>query len=305
MLKFLETHSKIIGSVLVLLLFWLWYSAGQGGGIVPMPLGTRNLAMNSKMMAAPAMDMDYMAEEAYAEDGFVEPLSSDYYPEEERKIVTTANYTIEVENPEESAKEVRDYLKSINGFLDNMNISEYSQKKKSANLTMRVPADSFDETIETIKSYGYVKSENISSRDMSSQYYDNTERITNLEAREAKIREFFDQAKNVEETMSVYNELSNIREQIERLKGSQKNIDRQADYSTIYLNLVPDIEIDPISDDEWNIWRSFKKQVNSLINNLQGLADFAIFLIVKAVIWIPLGLIVFLIWRFIKKQRKS
>ncbi|MDD4352194.1 MAG: DUF4349 domain-containing protein [Candidatus Gracilibacteria bacterium] len=307
MKEFLKKHRMLLILVAALAVLWLWYS----GGVTMNKLGTMTqnsmrgeyasddygLAMAPS--AAPMMEKDAIARNT-AEESAGDP---DIAPAD-RKLITTANYTIEVEKPEETAEEARVYLASIGGFLDNMEVSEYSNNNKQAYLTMRVPADKFEEATKHLKEYGYVKSENVGSRDVTSQYYDNDEHIKNLEAREAKVREFFNKAKDVEETLSVYRELASLREQIESLKGTQKNLDRQVDYSSIYLTLLPDVEINPISDDEWNLWRSFKKQVNSLVTNLQGLADFAIFLLVKAVIWLPVGLIIYFIWKKFRKSKK-
>jgi len=309
-MNFLKKHSKAVIAIAVVLLLLFWYSGQMPTKNYPMDYnGESNRAMNliKSAVPAPAMvqnDLAYEYEGNYAYESYDE-VSGAVYPLEDRMVITTANLTIEVEDPEKRAVEVKKLLNNVGGFLDNLSVSEYRHNKKQAYLTMRVPSDKLDELIESLKDTGYVKTESIDSRDVTSQYQENDEHINNLRAREERVREFFDRATDVEETLSVYKELASLREQIESLEGSQRSLEEQVEYSTIYLTLLPDIEINPISDEEWNVLKSFKRELNSLVVNLQGLADLTIFLLVKAVIWVPLAGIVYLIWRKTKGRKKK
>lgn len=306
--NFFQKHSKLLLSLLVIFVLFVWYSARQGSSM-NFTVSDTGSSYAEQGIAAPMMMKDGLFDEAAsAPDSDYKRINTSVNgatDDLERKVITTGSFTIEVEAPETTATELQTYVGTIGGFLDNLNISEYTTNKKQAHLTLRVPADKFVEASAKLRTYGYVKSENVNSRDVSSEYYDNDEHIKNLELEEASVRGFFNQATKVEDILTIHKELASLREQIESLKGSQKNLDRQISYSTIEVSLLPDIEINPISDEEWNVVKIFKQNLNGLVSNLQGLAEFAIFVVMQAVIWVPLLLIAYYVWKVIKKWRNK
>ncbi|KKP39071.1 MAG: hypothetical protein UR28_C0010G0054 [Candidatus Peregrinibacteria bacterium GW2011_GWF2_33_10] len=225
---------------------------------------------------------------------------------EDRKIIKTANITIQVKDGEESYNNLKQNLDKFGAFIDHAEISEtyYEGHPKQASLTVRVESDKFEDFMKYLKESGYVKSENVSNQDVTENYQDLDAQLTNLKLREEKVREFYNKAKTVEETLSVYRELFQIQSDIDSQSRALKNLDNQISYSTVYVIFTPEIKVTEFSNPEWNISIVWKGAINDLIGALQSLATIGIRIFVYGAIWFPIVFIAFLIWRKRKSKNK-
>lgn len=232
-----------------------------------------------------------------------------YVPEEstseDRHIIWTASLEIEVENPEEVVEEIKTYIASLEGFVEKSNISEYTPETKQAYLTLRVPSEKFEEAISTLKNYGYVKEEQTEAEDVTETYTDKEARLANLKAQEETVRALYEEATTIEETLSIYRELENLRFEIEMLEKDLMELESQTTYATLRVHLIPEVTIEEFVSKEWNFVKSWKENVNNLFKSLQGLADLGIKFVVFGAIWGPILVIVLVIYFIRKKHRKK
>ena len=221
----------------------------------------------------------------------------------DKKIIKTANMTVQVKDGEESYNLLKNNLDQFSAFVENANVYEtyYEGKPKEANITIRVPVENFEAFLTQLRTYGYVKSESVSGSDVTEQYTDFSAELTNLEMREEKVREFYENAKDVEDTLAIYKELAQIQAQIDNIKQNLKNLKNQTSYSTIYLIFTPEIKITEFTNPEWNIGIIWKEGVNDLISALHFVANAGIKIFIYGAIWIPAGLIIWVVWRRIRK----
>ena len=76
-------------------------------------------------------------------------------------------------------------------------------------------------------------------QDVSNEYVDLQSKLTNLEATAARIRDFLNDAKTIEETLTVSAQLAELEAQIEQVKGQMRYYQGRSAYSTVTINLVP------------------------------------------------------------------
>jgi hypothetical protein len=111
-----------------------------------------------------------------------------------------------------------------------------------ATLTISVPVDEFENAMRRIRGLALrVEDEHASGTDVSDQYVDLESRLRNLEATEARIRSFLEQAANVEESLRINQQLTEITAQIEEVKGKMGYLKDRAAYSTLTVHLVPEV----------------------------------------------------------------
>jgi len=109
---------------------------------------------------------------------------------------------------------------------------------KFATLTMGVPVDQFEAVQRQLRAIAVtVLSDTASGQDVSDEYVDLQSRLTNLEATAARIREFLDQSKNVEEALQVNARLTEVENEIEQIKGRMNYLKDRSAFSTIVVNL--------------------------------------------------------------------
>jgi hypothetical protein len=111
---------------------------------------------------------------------------------------------------------------------------------KYATLYLGVPVDRFERVQEQIRGLAIkINKDNATGEDVSDLYVGLRSRLTNLEATEARIRQFLDQAKTVEEALKVNAQLTEIEDEIEKVKGRMNYLKDRAAYSTLTVDLEP------------------------------------------------------------------
>ncbi|GAB4264762.1 MAG: hypothetical protein Kow0080_04200 [Candidatus Promineifilaceae bacterium] len=279
------TKHRIVLFVLLLVLLTACSGAAQ------------EMAMEAPM-PAPAMEMaaEEMAFDTESNAGFSErsdvaqsPASTDIPTE--RLIIRTGNLSIVVEDTEAAMKDITALVEANGGWVVSSNVIQYSDSIKRGEMTVRIPSTGFDSAMDTIKSMAVeVTRESTSGEDVTEEYVDLSSRLANLEATADRVRSFLDEAKNVEEALAVNQELSRLESDIEVIKGRMQYLSQSAAFSTITIDLTPDELAQPIEVGGWRPQGIAKDAVEMLIETLQFLASFLIWLVIYIA---PVGLLVF------------
>ena len=201
----------------------------------------------------------------------------------ERKIVKTGNISLEVEDVAKAMDEVAEVADELGGYV--VSSHKYERKKGiSGSVTIRVPADRFDEAFERLRQLAInVPQESTEARDVTEEYVDLQARLRNLEATEAQYLALLEKATTVEEMLKVQQALSNVREEIERIEGRMKYLERTSDMSLIEVSL----EETKALAEPWSASNAFRSAVRGLTTFGRGLATAVIWLGIFCWVWIP------------------
>ena len=219
----------------------------------------------------------------------------------ERKVIKNGTLDMLVESAEETADEIKEIAKRSLGFVENVNIFEVSKDVKEGFVTIRVPADRFDEVMEEIKALAIkVEREQINARDVTEQFVDFEARLKNLRAEEEQYLKIIKKAETVEDMLAVERELSRVRGQIERIEGQLKFLSRQIDMSTITAHLTALAEVE-VFGVQWRPLIVAKQALKGLFEGLTKFVDAIIIFLIKLpiiILWIAtIALLVFIVWR--------
>jgi hypothetical protein len=163
----------------------------------------------------------------------------------ERKIITSGSISLEVTDFDNKMESIADLAERNGGYVESSYVDNIinheadgkSDKLKTGNITLRLPAARFGSAVEEIKTMGEVINQNTNSIDISEQYYDTATRIDNLTVQENRLRELISKAQNVDEILKIENELNRVRSEIELMSTDIKRWDKQVSLSTLYVNL--------------------------------------------------------------------
>jgi hypothetical protein len=108
-----------------------------------------------------------------------------------------------------------------------------------ASITVRVPADRYDETLRRLGAMGKVSASTQSGTDRTAEYVDREARIRNLQAQEATLQDIMRQARTVPDTITVQQQLAAVQEQIEQLVSQQQLLDGETSFATISVSFTP------------------------------------------------------------------
>lgn len=231
----------------------------------------------------------------------------------ERLVIQNANLTIVVGEPGETMAAIRRMAEDMGGFVVASNLYKTYRgdagELPEATITVRVPVKRLNEALDQVKaltqSADDVKAETISGQDVTKEYTDLRSRLKNLEETEAQLREIMGSATKTEDVLSVYRELTGIREQIEVIKGQIQYYEEAAALSSIAVLIQAKASIQPLEIGGWQPGGVVRESIQALVTALQGLADIGIRLVLFV---LPLALIVFfplwLVWFIIRRTRK-
>ncbi|MDP2401573.1 MAG: DUF4349 domain-containing protein, partial [Actinomycetota bacterium] len=160
----------------------------------------------------------------------------------------------------------------------------------SGYLTVRIPADALDAFLEDVARVGTVLREAENQSDVTQEHIDLKARLTNLEATEARLRDFIEQAKNVTEMLAVEQELSRVRGDIESMRAQIAYLERQAAHSTVTIELTGPKPIVRPGGQDWGFSAALTESVRAFVGTINGLivfvGAFAPLLVLALVAWL-------------------
>lgn len=160
-------------------------------------------------------------------------------PRPQPQLIKKAELTLVVKSMPDSIKSVTTIAQQQQGDL----LSFHDQKpsnasdRHSASMQLRVPQERLDATLKALAQLGIVQSQSLTAEDVSDQLVDTQARLRNLRQSEDALLKIMNRSGSVGDVLKVSQELSQVRESIERMDAQFKNLQNQVAYSTINLNL--------------------------------------------------------------------
>ena len=225
---------------------------------------------------------------------------------QERLIIRTADLNLIVADTEDTMGAITEMVEANGGWVVNSSLYQYRDDAKSGNITVRVPVEGFNSAITAIKGLAVeVTSETSSGQDVTEEFVDLSARLGNLEATADRVRNFLDETRNVEEALSVNQELSRLEGDIEAIKGRMQYLSQSAGFSTVTVNLTPDIAVQPLNPETWQPGVVARRAFETLVNALQNIVNFLIeVVIVLGPLALIFGLPLWLIIRYFVRRRR-
>ncbi len=184
---------------------------------------------------SPALNATAAPTSAGASD--TSPLS--FAPSGSRMVIKDATLDLLVSDTDVALARVTQLTADVNGYI----ISSQSWLQdgyRFASLRLGIPSAEFERVLNTLRLLALqVRREDASGQDVSAEYVDLQSRLTNLEATTARVREFLQDAKTVEESLRISQQLAELEGQIEQVKGQMRFYEGRAAFSTVTVQLIP------------------------------------------------------------------
>jgi hypothetical protein len=169
-------------------------------------------------------------------------------------------------------------------------------------MRLGVPVDRFETVLKALRDLGTVSNESASGEDVTDQYFDLNSRLNNLTATRDRLRDFLNDAKNVEEALRVNDELRVIEEDIAVIQGRINYLADRAAFSTIDLTInpfvptptpLPTATATPLPTAQgWRPGDTARVAAVELQDTAQGVADFAIYASIAVLPWLLFWLVI-------------
>ena len=281
---------KILIPVLVILGLVLTAGCAKAPAPAPLPPG-------AAMPAAPGL----FKNDTYGGESSTAPTESGE-ADTDRRLVKTGYMTLEVSDITEAIAGITRVANELNGYVVS---SDQSGDKDITygRIAIRVPSDRFNEALDRLRKLAVkVPNESTSSQDVTEEYTDLQAQLRNLEATEAQYLELLKKAEKVEDMLAVQRELSNVRGQIEQIKGRIQYLERTSDMALIEVNLQ---KTQPLDGTGWSALETLKSAVRGLAAFGKALANIAIWLAIFSPVWIIILIVVLYFTRWRKKKART
>ncbi len=156
----------------------------------------------------------------------------------QRRVISTASITIEVEEVQVASVEVRRIAENLGGFVEHLSSSGGASSQR-ASITIRVPQDRFFTAVERLMALGEVQNQNQGSEDVSSQFIDLEAQLHSAQRREKSLLSLLEKAEKLSDILTLEGQLNRVRTEIERLQGQLNFLERRVELATISVFLNP------------------------------------------------------------------
>lgn len=203
---------------------------------------------------------------------------------ENRRVIRQANLQLHASDTRATFDEIIRLTESVGGFVSSANVFPFEgdDAQPDVSMTLRIPADQLTAVMTTIKdSVDEVVAESQGARDVTEQFVDLEARLRNFEALEVELRALLEEVRSQPDAdpvklLTVFNELSSVRGQIEQIQGQINYLTDLTAMATleVYVSQTP-IAV-PIVASAWAPAEAAKDALRSLVTALQSIADWSI-----------------------------
>lgn len=164
-------------------------------------------------------------------------------------LIRQGQASIEVTRLDDAVTKVRQTAAQFGGFVANTSLHSGRDEQRAGTLEVRVPTAQFDGLLAALGGLGKVESVSASAQDVGDEYVDLGARAANARRLEARLIEMLaTRTGKLSDVLTVEQELTRVREQIERYEARLKWLEKRSSLSTLAIALhepLPLIERQP------------------------------------------------------------
>jgi hypothetical protein len=151
------------------------------------------------------------------------------------KVIKTGRMSIVVPHGSfgENYTKIGDVADALGGYVSESSTSG----GRSGFVTLRIPANRFQQALRSLRSLGRVEAESIQGNDVTAQYVDLQSRIDIAKARRTVLLRLMDRATSIDQTIRVQNALDDVQLRIEELQGQLNVLNDRVDQATIRVSM--------------------------------------------------------------------
>ncbi|NJN19952.1 MAG: DUF4349 domain-containing protein [Leptolyngbya sp. RL_3_1] len=209
-------------------------------------------------------------------------------PQVKSQLIKRASLTLSLEDVDAAVDEIGSILSQQQGDVlelrDEGNAAQGMPRR--VEMQLRVPQTNLESTLRSLKALGEVDYQSVTAEDVSNQLVDLQARIRNLRKSEEALLEIMERSGSVADILAVSQELSAVRETIERAEAQLSNVQNQVAFSTITLTLestsVPLPSTTPVGSALGQTWQASTRSFRTVT---VGLLRLSLWLLVYSPYW--------------------
>jgi len=218
-----------------------------------------------------------------------------------REIIRDAEVTVAYDDDFDAARDaIARAADRVGGQVTDADLRSHADdddRDPRGTLTLLVPSDELDATLDALADAGEVRDQTIRSEDVTGEIVDLEARLSHLERTEQFYLDLFDEADGVDDALALQDRLDSVQQRIEEVRTRLDRLDEDVATSTVTVDLVAADAVDeprlPLADHLDDAAEAFASVTGTIIVFAGGLAP----------ILIVAGILVAL-WRGVAQQRR-
>ena len=266
---------------------------------------------DSAAMEAPAAPMENMKNEAVAEDMLYSTgggMTGNSNVQTNQKLIRRVYINAETEDLETLLGNLTAQIRAVGGYIENQELyngSAYaSYRHRSANLTIRIPADQLDGFVGQVQNVSNVVNYNESQEDVTLTYVSTESRIKALETEQERLLELLSKAENMSDLLEIEARLTDVRYELERVTSQLLVMANQVDYATVEL-YIDQVKV-YTEVEEQTVWQrigsGFKKNLRDMGEDL---TDFFVWVVTYSPQLVIYGAVITAMVVFLRRRKKN
>ncbi len=216
----------------------------------------------------------------------------------QRKLTRQADISLTVRAVDHAAADIRSIAVAAGGLVMAEQLSaadatggSSTQPGRYGTITISVPSERLDATLDQVSKLGTVESRTTSTQDVTSTYVDTQSRLATMRASVARVRALMSKATKIGDVVAIESELSRREADLESLQAQLNALDSAVAMSPVAIRLATP-ETAPTHGPSGFLeglqsgWDAFTSSVVLLLTALGALLPFAV---AGAVVLVPLA----------------
>ncbi len=205
-----------------------------------------------------------------------------------RKLIRTGHISVEVESLADTRDGVYSWVSALGGF-----VFSSSESATRLSITVRVPAKNFDKAMENAKGMGQIKSKDVSSEDVTEQFYDLETRLNTKKILLERYQSYLAKSASVEDLLSIEAKINDVTSDIESMQGQMNRLSSSIEFSTITV----DARLPPNTTETGFVLPDTGAQFKEMFGNAAGFFNGLLFVVLYLLIFgIPVLMLLALFW---------
>ena len=263
-----------------------------------------------------AVAMDSMESGAVNNSGSFDGIYEEFAPGDsgsgaqlsDQKLITTVEINAETEDLDALMPQLSEHIAQLGGYVEFQNTyygSAYSSyRHRSANMTIRIPADKLSDFLLHVEGASNVISKQQSQDNVTLQYVDTESRVAALEAERDRLMELLEQAGDLSDLLKIEERLTDVLYDLESTTAKLRSLDNQVSYATVNL-YIDEVKIFTETQEQ-TVWQRIASGFGGNLRNIgEDIVDFFIWLVTYSPQLIVIGGIIWLAVRTVRRTIKK
>ena len=199
----------------------------------------------------------------------------------DRQVIRSGTLEIISTDPLQAAEQLRNLAMHLSGFVVSSKVSGSDERMQSAQVTLRIPADHFDEARAQVRAIAKsVEQDMVEARDVTREYIDQEAALRNARAEEQQYLLILKRAASVKDVLEVSSKLAEVRAHIDELQADLRSLHHQVEMSLLTTNVTTMVEAQ-VFGIRWRPLYKAKLALRGALSAVAGYGDSMVELLVN------------------------